>query len=99
MAGYLDEPSIDEIGVIIHKVNAGAIAGLVHMGFLSQPGPGGRHRLDIVQDAFARYYRWSCAVISPADRARWRWNVLTAECYLCKDSWLSAEVDSLRDSV
>ncbi|KZV66499.1 hypothetical protein PENSPDRAFT_688970 [Peniophora sp. CONT] len=97
MAGHLDEPSVEEMGYIIHKIHAGGVAGLVHLGFLSESSADsrGKYRLESVQGAFRRYYEWSTAAISLQDQARWRWNVITAENHLCKDSRLQAEVNAV----
>ncbi|VDB90193.1 unnamed protein product [Peniophora sp. CBMAI 1063] len=99
MNGHLDEPSTEDMGLMIHKVNAGGVRGLAHLGFLSQDEADsrGRYRLDLVQDAFDRYYRWSLACIPAEDRTRWRWDVITAENHLCKDSRLKDYTDAVTE--
>ena len=88
------------MGEIIHKINSGGVRGLCDMGFLDEiKVPSGKkkavYELGAVQDAFNRYYDWILATTSEAERAHWKWNVVTAENHLCKHHCLLDHISAL----
>ena len=90
------------MGEVIHKINAGGVAGLCDMGFLCkrQPSPGQKkasYQKGEVQDAFVKYYDWISGMMTEEEKTRWKWNVITAENHLCKHHRLHKCVDALVD--
>lgn len=100
VAGHLDEPTVLQMGEIVFKINSGGVKGLCLMGFLSdgmqKRGAKSKHELGAVQDAFSRYYDWTLSAISPDERLKWKWSVVTAENHLCKHSRLVMLVNHLK---
>ncbi|VDC01043.1 unnamed protein product [Peniophora sp. CBMAI 1063] len=95
-AGYLDEPTVQDMAEIIRLINSGGVKGLRAMGFIPDhipvPAKSSKYDLRVVQKAFSDYYTWLTASVDPANLVKWRWSVVSAENHLCKHLRLLDEV-------
>ena len=88
--GVLAYPTPEELGPIIHRINAGAKGGLLLTGFIHQADPVGRPTKEETSEGFVRFYHAVETAFQtlPFTDPLASWNTVVAEHVLCKVSRL-----------